>query len=113
MEHYIGGPTHEDKENYSDSLFDYAKGDNKRKSDGEQKEKPKKLKDAEPQLNLQDNMPENVPESNAIIPLQPNFEMEQNLPVSQNLVQNTLRQAANMFQNATFNNCTINFQMPK
>ena len=32
---------------------------------------------------------------------------------TQNLVQNQVRQAANMFQSVTFNNCNITFQMPK
>ena len=115
-EHYIGGPTHGDKENYSGALFDYANNENIDAKDGN-KRKSSELETVQPKK--KQALKQNVTAENAIIPLEPNFDDEEDgnmmakIPLSQNVVQNQLRQAANMFQNATFTNCTITFQMPK
>ena len=115
-EHYIGGPTHGDKENYYGALFDYANNENIDAKDGN-KRKSSELETVQPKK--KQALKQNVTAENAIIPLEPNFDDEEDgnmmakIPLSQNVVQNQLRQAANMFQNATFTNCTITFQMPK
>ena len=110
LEHYIGGPTHSEKENYSESLFNYTHDQNKckaeKKQDEQQEENAKKLKLVTP----------DPPPGNVLVPLPSNFENEtntENIPMSQKVIENSLRQAANMFQNATFTNCSITFQMPK
>ena len=64
---------------------------------------------------------ENITGNEALVPYEPNFDEEdlenyekntnKIVPLSQNVVQNQLRQAANMFQSTTFNNCNITFQI--
>ena len=56
-------------------------------------------------------MKENVYQEDAVIPFEPNFDKSETncspvIPMSQNVIQNQMKQAANMFQGATFNNCT-------
>ena len=99
LEHYIGGPNHEDKEGYSPALFNYSK--NKENS-------PVMKHTSEEDKNVTKRMKPN--EQNIIMPIDT---PQPAVPLSQNVIQNQLRQAANMFQNASFSNCTINFQMPR
>ena len=107
LENYISGPNQNDKQGYSSALFDYSKN-----------------KENSPQTrhtSIDSNIPkkkQKYTEDNIIVPFTvPTIEEEADstppVPLSQNVIQNQLRQAANMFQNATFNNCNISFQMPK
>ena len=94
LEHYIRGPTLKEKENYSDALFSYTHG--KRSNESTPKQVTKKSKPTA-----------TVTQERALVPLDDN-ELENQPKLSQNVIQNHLRQAASIFQNATFNNCTIN-----
>ena len=110
LEHYIAAPTHSEKENYSDSLFQYTHDKKKRKEQAECSENLKKPQLSSPKEPLQSVT------SNAIVPVDDNIQNKNDndvVPLSQQVIQNSLKQAANMFQNATFNNCTINFQITK
>ena len=107
LENYISGPNHTDKQGYSTALFDYSKN----------KENSPQVKRRHIEENTSRKKPKNT-KNNIIVPLNviSDEENEANphpVPLSQNVVQNQLRQAANMFQNATFNNCNISFQIPK
>ena len=113
LEHYIGGPTHQDKENYSDALFSYTHG--KRSNENTPQQKTKKFKPPSATFSAKecDNAKamcpydaENSQEDDDILAIK-------EPKLSQNVIQNHLRQAASMFQNATFNNCTINFKLPE
>ena len=112
LERYISGPTHDDKESYLNALFDYAQ------KEGENKQKHKSTKDTTPPPRKK-VLKENVNQNNAIIPFEANLDDDLDInndrlvPPSQHIIQNQLRQAANVFQNASSSNCTINFQMPK
>ena len=101
LEHYISAPTLEEKENYSASLFDYTKNSNKRQIQQEAASpiKPKKM--LKPSTSTSQSE-----DSRQIVP----YEEDPQLQMSQNVVQNSLKQAANMFQNASFTNCNITFQ---
>ena len=99
LENYIAGPTHAEKENYSEALFNYTHND-----------KPQKRKSAEKDEEVHQKKSKNQQE---MAPFKPNSDDMNCINSTQNLVQNQVRQTANMFQSAQFNNCTITFQMPK
>ena len=117
LQNYVAGPTMEDKERYTDMLYNFTKP----KETTEQSEINKENKPEDQiQLEVTPAVP-NVTEDNAIIPLESNFN-EISKKVSQpvttsNLVQNTqnqsFRQAPIMFQGATFTNCQITLNVPK
>ena len=113
LEHYIGGPTHQEKENYSDALFTYSHG--KRSNENTPKQATKKIKATSTASSSKEC--ERTKELVQYSPLD-NEESDNEMglidpKLSQNVIQNHLRQAASMFQNATFNNCTINFKLPE
>ena len=65
---------------------------------------------------------ENVQKENCIVPMYPDSETEDKPPSNlqplsqnstQNVVNNQLQQAANLFQNANFNNCNFTFTLPQ
>ena len=132
LKYYIGGPSHDEKENYSDALHQYTH-QTKRKSteDNENQQAEPKKKSTKTQQKTKTKptkkftkAPSNVDPENAVVPFEPNFEDESDdeeeernetnaVALRNNVVQNRLQQAANVFSNATFNNCTINLQMPK
>ena len=99
LENYIAGPTHSEKENYSEALFNYTHNNEN-----------KKRKSSENDNNIPQKKSNNQQE---IAPFKPNNDENNCINSTQNLVQNQVRQAANMFQSAQFNNCTITFQMAK
>ena len=109
LEHYISGPNQKDKEGYSTALFNYSKNkvQNKRPQECVENVQKKKVKPSNTGT---------LVKTGELLPVDNNSNDKENMahiPVSQNVVQNQLRQAANMFQNACFNNCNISFQMPK
>ena len=106
LEHYISGPNHNDKKEYADALFSYSK--NKENSG--------------PRKRLQDSDDKGIKhpkisENNVLMPFEANTAKPEEhppaVPFNHNVIQNELKQAANMFQNATFSHCNISFQMPK
>ena len=111
LEHYIGGANQQDKQNYLDSLFNYSKNQDKAKKRQYENTSPERSK------KKQDTIKENIQPETALIPLEHDFSDSETscnvIPLSQNVIQNQMKQAANMFQGAMFNNCTINFQMSK
>ena len=114
LQHYIGGADQKEKENYSNALFEYSKPQKKRRIEPKAVQAQNEQETSKPQE-------ENIADKTALIPLQPNFDEDKNeenaIEIPQKIVQhnqnNRLQQASNLFQGATFNNCTINLQMPK
>ena len=128
MKHYLSAPTHEEKEAYSKALHNYGK-----QQKLAPKPKPPTTSHVPEQLG-------NIPEKNAVTPKQKEMLiLKENVPLEicvvpmypdnndsntstevtpqcqnhlQNVVNNQLRQASNMFQNATFQNCQFSFNLP-
>ena len=134
LKHYIRGATYEDKKSYNEALLTYSqtveKKQNettKRKSDKMPQPSPKKIVNnnklneqtpIKPSLNITNK--ENIPKENCIVPMYDQSEEEDNMlsgsqmvTKNQNVVNQQLRQASHLFQNANFNNCNFTFQMPK
>ena len=104
LKHYVDGPTITDKENYNKGLFNYAKNNKspKRASD-EVAQTPAKKKCQES---------ENFNNNNAItVPDNPLQIQPKDSPNVTSVVTNQLRQAPNLFQNATFTNCNFSFSL--
>lgn len=106
LERYVGGPTLDEKESYSNALYDYTKSNKKRPLaiSNEKTPSPKKQKIEEP-----------TPESsNNALAVQEN---DENVPapsgINNNIVQNQLKQAPVLFGGATFQNCNITLNVPK
>ena len=106
LKHYISGPTHTDKETYSNALFDYARKEKreiapKRSQQAEEMEETtKRSKNIEKEI---------VPSSNV---LTQSASQEGQVAVKTS-THNQLRQAANLFQNASFANCNFTFNIPQ
>ena len=138
LKHYVDGPTYEDKKNYNEALLKYAEheknvpqgvttsGTKRKLDEGQDLTKKKITKETNPiapaNCQIEENTPKiptNIPAENSLVPMYQedtntieNTEVVVPLSNQQNVV-NTLRQAQNLFQNATFTNCNITFQMPK
>ena len=109
LKHYVDAPTLEEKESYNEGLFNYGKNVKKTplKRQDLNKEAPtvtkkKKVAEIHNAVALQED-----PDPEEDLPV------ESNKQVNQNVVTNQLRQAANLFQNATFSNCNFTFSMPQ
>ena len=132
LKHYGEGPTYNDKENYNSALLNYASTESSERPQHQQNtEKSKKRKSSEDTPHaIKNPKAANVPKENCTIPMYPDDEEKQieihdgseerdennrSLVPStqQNVIQNQLRQASNMFANANFNNCNFTFQLPK
>ena len=136
LKYYIGGPTLDEKETYSNALHEYAQKSTSKRSTSFVKrskdpldERKKIKKTAKKPTSTATRPP--APTQNATTPaantekddensqenqLEPAIPREEDagqLEIRQNVVQNQLKQAASLFQSATFNNCTINLQIPK
>ena len=121
LKHYVSGPTHKDKERYNKGLFTYVQNENKENTNKREHEiQPKQ--DKRPRLEANYNG-ENDETEKCVVPVH-NIEDEeasqtkevrplQAMNRTQNVVNNQLRQAANMFQNANFNNCNFTFTLPQ
>ena len=113
LKHYVDGPTLSDKENYNQGLFSYGQ-----KTPPPQRSipvaTPKKPKLADKSNDMIDNsqiVPHNV---NAIA--ENSNQSANSSQVSNSLksvVTNQVRQAPNLFQNASFNNCNFTFNIPQ
>ena len=108
LKHYLDAPTHSEKQGYNSALYDYARNAPaapKRKilpiGDTEQVTKSPKVAD-EAERSLV-SYTENS-NSNEALPA---------VPVTQNVVTNQLHQVSNLFQNASFSNCSFTFTLPK
>ena len=131
LKHYVSGPTHDEKEEYNEGLFDYAQ---------KQKEQPRPLAPKRSTPNGSENN-ENQEEIATAVKRSKNYDNESAININlqdqniieecweictqeqvqplrannytQNVMNNQLRQAVNMFQNANFSNCTFTFSLPK
>ena len=104
LENYIGGPSHDEKQEYSNKLFEYAsepvKNAIKHKSNEENEApSPKEI----------------ATDNNRVVCFEPkdNKLVPQNSNLVQNTTNNQLKSAENFFSSATFHHCTINIQMTK
>ena len=127
LKHYIAKPTYKEKQSYNQALLNYAENEEisenippkRLKCDTSKQNKQKKRQIEEPTCTaVTPIMPnkENVDVNNCLIPLILEDVEESVVPCTttmQSNVVNTMAQASNMFQNATFNNCNFSFQMPK
>ena len=127
LKHYVDKPTYKEKKSYNEALLSYAEVD-----ENSLESRPKRnMRDVKP-AKAQKKNDTKVPTSTAVTSVVPNNdkmdmdnclipvipeETNQNatpsLATSQSNVMNTMQQALNLFQNATFNNCNFTFQMPK
>ena len=132
LKHYVAGPTYQDKEEYNAALLKYAVKDDKTTESPSLKRKNKlKLKKSKKAKPV-----ENVPKEQCAIKMYPEEDTEEEeatveegekedkiaeMPLvpatqqanQQNVVQNQLKQASNMFSNARFANCNFTFTLPK
>ena len=136
LKHYIGGPTYKDKENYNQALLQYAENSNDEPAPPQQN----KRKSDENSTSSEFKKRSNVPKKSCAVPMYPDDsdtqetqdgEQEKNQEVeindeptpgalvpsqhqqNQNVIQNQLRQASNLFSSAQFTNCNFTFNLQK
>ena len=115
LKHYIDGPTHAEQESYNKAMYEYAH------SPAAPKRKTL-LQQVIPGPTKSPRIAEE-PNSKAVLPVQnPGnaSEVEENedggmhlLTSTHNVVNNQLRSASHLFQNANFSNCNFTFTLPK
>ena len=126
LKHYVAGPSHSDKENYNEALHSYGSTTPgaiapKRSNDDILNKKAPKIPKEGDMATLQDVSSEgNILKENCIVPMYPDDDSNTSIAVAevpqnraQNVVNNQLRQASNMFQNANFQNCNFTFTLPQ
>ena len=116
LKHYVDGPTMTDKENYNKGLFRYANPNHLAEGiTNHQITKKQKVQEEEtPQEPLAQKENVQNTENNAItIPEVTVPEQERNIPNLQSVITNQVRQAPNLFQNASFANCNFTFTFPQ
>ena len=132
LKHYVAGPTYKDKENYNSALLQYAQEDEDENATPDPP--PPKRKSTKSKQSKKFKKVENVPKEKCTVQMYPesdpnNESSEEDSEKSgespnkdnalvptqsmQNVVQNQLRQASNMFSNARFANCNFTFTLPK
>ena len=121
LKHYVDGPTLSDKENYNEGLFNYANPQPKvpQENNNDNSElQPKKQKIQELQEITEDisqgknNNANNNNNNNRAVAIPSEKDQTAALDV-RNVINNQLRQAPNLFQNASFNNCNFTFTLPQ
>ena len=127
LKHYLSAPTYKDKKKYNEALLKYAEKvtynedapPTKRRSNDKKKVKntnENPSTSAATPVVIHEN---NIDTDNSLVPVFYDTEHcndENIIPTiatQQSSVVNQMRQASNMFQSATFNNCNFTFQMPK
>ena len=117
LKHYVDGPSLTDKENYNDGLFRYAQPNQPNTSKNSEQEKPpqkkKKIQQEEEDIELNNTQVAVLKEKNNENKV---TGQEQEVDVHSNVhsvVTNSLRQAPNLFQNASFSNCNFTFTIPQ
>ena len=133
LKYYIGGPTYKDKENYNAALLSYAQNDTE---DAEPSLPKRKSNEPQPENSKKIQKKPNVPKNKCAVPMYPedsndepnnqnendDKEDENTNPLQvipsqnqqqQNVIQNQLRQASNLFSSATFANCSFTFSWNK
>ena len=120
LKHYVSAPTLKEKENYNEGLFSYGARDNKEVEKPQQNQSEDKQSDASspPKKKKQEEIKENSPNRELLLTqYDPLREVDNNQTQRsgiQNVVTtNKLRQAPNLFQNASFTNCNFNFTLPQ
>ena len=119
LKHYISGPTLNEKQSYNEGLFNYGNPEqnqnrSQKRPQTEHFEANKKPNYAQGKENLQQEVTEANkialnPKENKMVPLTANDTRTD----MKSIVTNQLRQAPNLFQNATFSNCYFNFTLPR
>ena len=131
LKHYIDAPMYQDKRNYNEALLNYAEKhelEPKHKKTKLQKVANKMSKNKEIQQPKTDAVApvmaqsDNVLPENCLVPMYPPEDSQDSIencaavPMqnqNNNVVNNQLKTASHLFQNATFNNCNFTFEMPK
>ena len=106
LKQYVDTPTLTEKENYNKGLFAYSNRENQTKRPSTEEETCVTNKKKPPQEEILKNR------EVALNQTQPQTSQEGAIDVC-NVVTNQLRQAPNLFSNATFNNCNFNFTLPQ
>ena len=112
----MDGPSITEKENYNEGLFKYANIDDGNKEETPAPPKKKKkvtktkaLSDNSSQIVLLDDN-NTIEKENTSPPPSQEVEIKNSV---QSVVTNQIRQAPNLFQNASFANCNFTFTLPK
>ena len=114
LKHYLNAPTLEEKHNYNEGLFNYGSNRGTAPSPLKRKDANQQEDTTSKKQKLQEN--ENLNNNNNVVAVhedQPNAIVHNTPQVTQSVVTNQLRQASNLFQNATFSNCNFTFSMPQ
>ena len=126
LKHYLAAPTHAEKEKYSNALLNYGNKENQKKilprpqEDANDYEPPKKTPRQDEEAPKQEFLAKESVSDNALVPLL-NEDSDSNASLNvtpkqnsnhPNVVNNQLRQASHLFQNATFQNCQFSFNLP-
>ena len=129
LKYYFATPTHKEKEWYTKAL--HSCGQKNVESPGpalqvkssenyKPQEKMPRNDAVAPKAQELEIFEENVDPNKCLVPMYPdNSDSNASYEVTpkrstnlQNVVNNQLRQASNLFQNATFNNCNFSFNLP-
>lgn len=123
LQHYLEKPTIEDKRRNAKALHNYTVSNPEEIVPEEPNNAPQLALQPAPNQQMQVEFQalqekENVTPQNAIIPFDSNLEVAQPVqatPIQNNsqVVKNQLKQAPMLFSGATFNNCTINLNVPQ
>ena len=119
LKHYVDAPTLSEKQSYNEGLFNYGTkkmSKNPKRSQDEDPQPPKRMAIT----SGKENMEENFPKDREMVVQNKNCNTQQGVVPAQDnctdlhsVVNNQLRQAPNLFQNATFSNCNFNFTLPQ
>ena len=112
LKHYIDGPTHSEREGYNEAMFNYANSP-----------AAPKRKIFHTEIDQVQPKAAKIPEqtnSKAVISVEINEDSIEGddqcgsiVCSTQNVVNNQLRSASHLFQNANFSNCNFTFTLPK
>ena len=110
LKHYVSKPTLQEKASYNQGLFNYGNTkENPKRSNNKTEPQPKK-KQAQNKENLQEERDND--NAIAVQDLQVEPHQQEVRADLRSVITNQLRQAPNLFQNATFSNCNFNFTLP-
>ena len=118
LKQYIGAPMYKEKQNYNSALLSYAEN---RHNNDNNKHKSEEILHVQPIQNKKRVLNEqNINPENALVPViddnnDDSMPKDMIVPLStqSNVINNQLKSASHLFQNATFNNCNFTFTMPK
>ena len=108
LRHYVSEPTLKEKESYNEGLYSYGKD----KGEQPPQNKKKKIQDKTP-LASKENISQESEIPSSQVQVRNRNEDTSGIDVCNVVTTNQLRQAPNLFQNATFSNCNFNFTLPQ